>query len=88
MSNLITPAYKIAADLLKDVNLKDEKEVRRVLREGYHNVYCNKVYYGHTSSGYKAWRKACRVLTGLQPRRKDPVKKKKEFNDPNQMELF
>ena len=85
---MIAHAYEIVNDLLKGVNLKDDLTVNKILRDGYKDVFCKKVYYGQTSSGYKAWRKACRVMTGKQPMRKESERQKKKRNDPNQMELF
>jgi hypothetical protein len=85
--SLINPAHTLVAELLKGVNLKQEKYVNQILRQGYQE-YCNRVQYGNTSSGYKAWRKACRVATGKQPARKASKKHEKKFNDPDQMELF
>ncbi len=35
MSNLITPAKALVAELLDGVNLKDKKYVNKVLRMGY-----------------------------------------------------
>ncbi len=82
MSNLITPAHALVAELLAGLNLKDKKYVNKVLRMGYQE-YCRRVQYGGTSSGYKAWRKACRIATGKQPSRK--IQKN---SDPRQMKLF
>ena len=84
---MINQAKEIVAELLKGVNMKQEKYVKEVLRNGYH-IFCDRVHYANTSSGYKAWRKACRIATGKQPARRLSVKQKKEFNDPNQIEMF
>lgn len=78
MSNLIQPARDLVHELLKGANLKQEKYVRQILRNGYQE-FCKRVQYGYTNSGYKAWRKACNEVT---------VKPKKTKTDSNQMELF
>ena len=83
----IRQPWALVAELLKGVNLNQTKYVNKILRQGYQE-YCRRVYYGETSSGYKAWRKACRIATGKQPARKPNKNHEKKFNDPNQMELF
>lgn len=78
MSKLMQPARDLVHELLDGVNLKQERYVRQVLRQGYQE-YCRRFQYGYTSSGYKAWRKACSEETRKQPKKKI---------DSKQMELF
>ncbi|MBU1193981.1 MAG: hypothetical protein KKE62_01890 [Proteobacteria bacterium] len=78
MSNLIRAARDLVHELLQGVNLKQERYVRQILRQGYQQ-YGLRIPFGHTKSGYKAWRKACNEAT-----RKPTAKK----IDPKQMELF
>lgn len=78
MSNLIQPARDMVHELLNGINLKQEKYVRQILRQGYQE-YCRRIHYGHTNSGYKAWRKACNDATRKKPEAKI---------DSKQMELF
>ena len=84
---MIKQAKAIVAEILTGVNLKQGKHVNKILRQGYQE-FCRRVLYGETSSGYKAWRKACRIATGKQPARKLSKKQEKEINNPNQMEMF
>lgn len=86
MGTLSDPAAAIIQKLIVE-NGADHPEIRKILSRAYEDIYCKKVWYGDTGSGYKAWRRQVRIALGEIPARK-PVQKKAGKTDDKQMELF
>lgn len=86
MGTLSDPAADIIKKLIAEHGI-DHPEIRKILSRAYIDSYCKKVWYGKTSSGYKAWRRQVRIALGEIPARK-PATKKPGKTDNKQMELF